>query len=528
MVFLRTFLPTFALLAIAECKINWGGCSQLQELQFNSSTIPVPFQCGTLDVPFDYTAQNSSEKLTLELLKAPAPLKSKGSILVNTGGPGLPNRQDFSTLARNLIPLTGGQYDLIAFDSRGTVNTAPLTCYEDPVQQIISFLGQVPSNESDVAEGELWSQETVDAEACFVTGNKNGSVMTTAFVARDLISVVDALEEDGLLRYWGLSYGTTLGATVAAMFPERIDKIIFDAVQNVHEYYHAQANYEEWTMSDKLFSTIFSECVKAGPELCPLAAQNKTAEELEAAAYELLEISKYRPFPVGRLVVDYAALKSTYAQSLYTQRAWPFMTKLVDVFFYGTESSIEEVDALPQINLTASTLPSMAANDFALAGIYCSDNQVRTESFDEFVPVIDRLYSISKIMGDVGVGSYSRCQQWKIKPKETYTGSFDHVQTKNLPLFIGNTLDGHTPLQSAYNVSSGFEGSVVLEIDGYGHGSTSIPSECSLKAISAYWVNGTLPESGTRCARDVEPYTSDWWPEVFKAAGVNETWIHEE
>ncbi|RDW90226.1 uncharacterized protein DSM5745_02001 [Aspergillus mulundensis] len=528
MVSFRTLLPTFVLLAFAECKINWGGCNQLQALQFNSSTIPVPFQCGTLDVPLDYSSQNSSEKLTLELLKAPAPLESKGSILVNTGGPGLPNRQDFSTLARNLIPLTGGQYDLIAFDSRGTVNTAPLTCYEDPIQEIKSFLGQKPSNKSDVAVGELWTRGTVDAEACFEAGSKNGSVMTTAFVARDLVSVVDALEEDGLLRYWGFSYGTILGATVAAMFPERIDKIIFDAVQNVHEYYHAQANFEEWELSDTLFSAIFSECVKAGPELCALAAHNETAEELEAAAYELLEISKYQPFPVGQLVVDYAAVKSTYAQSLYTQRAWPLTTALVDVLFYGTESSIEEVlSGLPHINITGLTLPGLAATDIALAGIYCSDNQVRTESFDEFVPAIDKLYSLSQIMGDLGVSSYMRCQQWKIKPKETYRGSLEHVQIKNPPLFIGNTLDGHTPLKSAYNVSASFEGSVVLEIDGYGHGSTAVPSECSLKAISAYWVNGTLPEPGTRCARDVEPYTNDWWPEVFKAAGVNETWIHK-
>lgn len=39
----------------------------------------------------------------------------------------------------------------------------------------------------------------------------------------------------------GFSYGTTLGATVAAMFPDRIDKMILDGVQNVHEYYHAAA-----------------------------------------------------------------------------------------------------------------------------------------------------------------------------------------------------------------------------------------------------------------------------------------------
>lgn len=101
MVSFRTLLPALALLASAECKLNWAKCNPLR---FNSSTVPVPFECGTLDVPFDYTSHNSSEKLTLELIKAPAPLKSKGSILFHTGGPGLPNRQDFSALAQTFIP----------------------------------------------------------------------------------------------------------------------------------------------------------------------------------------------------------------------------------------------------------------------------------------------------------------------------------------------------------------------------------------------------------------------------------------
>ncbi|KAL4936843.1 hypothetical protein BDV06DRAFT_216351 [Aspergillus oleicola] len=524
MVSFRTLLPTLALLATAECKIHWTRCNSPL---FNSSTVPVPFECGTLDVPFDYTSHTSNETLTLQLVKAPAPLKSKGSIFFNTGGPGIPNRQDFATLAPNLIPLTGGQYDLIAFDSRGTVETVPLKCFNDPIQEYKAFFSQTPAKSADTRAAELWTRGTVDSEACAAVGAKNGSVQTTAFVARDLISAVDALEEDGLLRYWGFSYGTILGATVTAMFPDRIDKVIFDAVQNVHEYYHAQGNFEEWEDSDKVFSAIFAECVKAGPEGCTLAAHNKTAEELEAAAYELLETVRDQPIPVGQLVVDYASLKAAFAQALYSQRNWGPVITLVDSLMFGTDLPLEVLLAnTPFFNTTALSLPSLIASDSALAGIYCSDNQRRTESYEDFTPAIEKLYGISEIMGDMGIGSYSRCQQWKIKPKETYRGSFDHVQLKNGPLFVGNTLDGHTPLKSAYNVSSSYEGSVVLEMDGYGHGSISVPSKCGLRAFSAYWVNGTLPELGTVCSRDAEPFTDDWWPEVFKAAGVNATWIN--
>lgn len=35
--------------------------------------------------------------------------------------------------------------------------------------------------------------------------------------------------------------GTALGATVAAMFPDRIDKMILDGVVNPHLYYHGKA-----------------------------------------------------------------------------------------------------------------------------------------------------------------------------------------------------------------------------------------------------------------------------------------------
>jgi hypothetical protein len=58
-------------------------------------------------------------------------------------------------------------------------------------------------NSSDVALGRLWTRGTINAELCFQKSKATGSLIGTAFVARDLISVVDALGEDGMLRYWG-------------------------------------------------------------------------------------------------------------------------------------------------------------------------------------------------------------------------------------------------------------------------------------------------------------------------------------
>lgn len=51
------------------------------------------------------------------------------------------------------------------------------------------------------------------------------------------VSEVDNIEESAN-NLPGFSYGTALGATVAAMFPERMGRVVLDGVLNPYEYYH--------------------------------------------------------------------------------------------------------------------------------------------------------------------------------------------------------------------------------------------------------------------------------------------------
>lgn len=62
--------------------------------------------------------------------------------------------------------------------------------------------------------------------------------MGTAYVARDIKAIAEAIGEDGLIRYIGYSYGTLLGATTAAMFPESIGRMLLDGNINPHDYYY--------------------------------------------------------------------------------------------------------------------------------------------------------------------------------------------------------------------------------------------------------------------------------------------------
>ncbi|KAI1453717.1 alpha/beta-hydrolase [Annulohypoxylon moriforme] len=500
-------------------KLKWGPC--------NETEVPhdVPVQCSTLLVPLDYTEPNSNETLQLDIVRVPAPVKpSKGSILFNFGGPGGTARNEIGVnpIAEELLALTGRQFDLVGFDPRGSSGSRiPMTCLDNEFDAWSMFFDQKPSNSSDVELGSQWARGQIVAETCLEKQNKTGSLISSAFTARDMMQVVDALGEDGLLRYWGFSYGTTLGATIAAMFPDRIERMILDGVQNPHEYYHAQADFQEWTDSDKAFSAIFTGCV-ANRENCALGkGNNKTAAELEQAVWDLLDTVKFQPIALRNYKLDYSTVKGIIQKALYKGAQWPGLAEWLNYIFTGQLDLVQDtVDAMGFSNITNPF--AVLQQPQSLAGIHCSDNMVRTEKFEDFLPAVEKMYSTSRIFGDALVNLYSTCAQWKIEPKERYTGDFN-VKTKNPVLFIGNSHDGLTPLVSAKNVSATFEGSVVLEVIGYGHASLAAPSACTIRTTSAYWADGTLPPKGKVCELDAPLYSNITWADVINSVYGNGT-----
>jgi hypothetical protein len=85
----------------------------------------------------------------------------------------------------------------------GTGNTIPHDCFQTP-QELAGFIqSQSWYDLNDTSLERIWDRATFDVEACYKAHEKIQPFLGTAFVARDLMSVVDALGEDGMLRYWG-------------------------------------------------------------------------------------------------------------------------------------------------------------------------------------------------------------------------------------------------------------------------------------------------------------------------------------
>lgn len=207
----------------------------------------------------------------------------------------------------------------------------------------------------------------------------------------------------------------------------------------------------------------------AAGENCTLNALGATADELVDATWALLDSLKTDPIPFGDTVLDYSTAKSYLFSSLYNPTLWPDLADLL-VGLLGANATQLAAFSDASVGVVSADLAaaeSALALDMSVVAIHCSDRAPRAATFEEFKPALEELYNISSIYGDGSDLINFHCARWKIEAKERYQGGFE-VATQNPVLFIGNTFDPLTPLVSAYNVSSGFNGSVVLEVHGYG------------------------------------------------------------
>ncbi|KAI0508519.1 TAP-like protein-domain-containing protein [Xylaria bambusicola] len=500
--------------------IKWQQCPD--DLN-DAATLDV--ECGTLAVPLDYTDVNSTETLELSLVKVPAVRKpAKNSILFNFGGPGLEDRYSLAGLGDMLQAVTGGEHDLITWDPRGTANTLTFSCFANATERAALSQQFGLGNASDVARGAVWAGAKNFADACanYPEAQKRGPLISTAFTARDAMQIVDAVEEDGLLRYWGLSYGTDLGVTLAALFPDRIDKVIIDGVYSPIQYYNDWSESESGASADDTFTEFFRQCLST-PNACQLARThpNATAEQLESAAYGLLDELKYRPFAYDGSIVDYSVLKTAIRFSLYSPNSWLSLDRILDALL--AEPRNETVVATELLAYLSGSLAATAGGNDAGIGIECTDKRPRSDSFDVVNPAFDQSAASSRLLGDINTAIVAICAQWRLETRERYNGDFTEVKTRKPLLVIGNTYDSATSIKSARNISETIEGSVLLEHGGVGHTSISHPSLCTAKVTQAFFSNGTLPKHNTICDTVAPPFqfatSGPSWQELFPELG---------
>lgn len=92
----------------------------------------------------------------------------------------------------------------------------PFTCFNSKKEQSAAILESpgiwhdtltsifTSTDASNTAPGRIWAIGKAVADQCYKEHGDVGSMIGTAFVVRDMMAIVDALEEDGMLKFWGI------------------------------------------------------------------------------------------------------------------------------------------------------------------------------------------------------------------------------------------------------------------------------------------------------------------------------------
>ena len=177
-------------------------------------------------VPLDYSRPHD-RSIRLSLLRVPA-LRSHGrlgSMVVDPGGPGV-SGVDYAESART----TYGQslrevFDVVGFDPRGVDRSTPVECVSD--KQLSRLVASDPSPQTPAERARSDGMLRALGRGCLARSGAVARHVSTVEVARDL-DILRAALGDARLTYFGASYGTSIGAAYADLFPRRVGRMVLD------------------------------------------------------------------------------------------------------------------------------------------------------------------------------------------------------------------------------------------------------------------------------------------------------------
>jgi pimeloyl-ACP methyl ester carboxylesterase len=453
-------------------------------------------------------------------------------ILLNPGGPGgsgISLLQSSLSLFQTAI---GTGYNFVGFDPRGVNNSGPnLSCFpggERGTSRLYTDLSDPMDASDKKSYGEVYARSAAFGDFCTAAhsaANDTAKYANTVATATDMLRYTEILAKSNgqdaqksQLWYYGMSYGTVLGTTFAALFPDRVGRIVVDGVVDGEDYYQGKwlANIPD---ADKAFRYFFQTCYDAGKGgKCSFWADSPA--KIESRYQALLDDLELHPIPVTLdtpAIITVSDLKNVQGRVVY------------ELFFWATLFS----DMLVELeNRNATTLATFLGigrrqqTDCKFVNpepypdieprlfIACLDANQRynLSTYDSWVTHANILVNESQYLGEAwAAGTSIGCYKLAIQPPKSqiFEGYPAANRTSNPLLFISTTLDPVTPLRAAEKMVKRFGGARLLVQDSVGHTSTSSVSKCTYRYMSKYFASGELPDVGTHCENDKVPFRDE-------------------
>lgn len=457
-------------------------------------------ECATVPVPLDW-ARPRGRTITLAVARhlGTDPAHRIGSLLVNPGGPGDSGVAEVFDRGAELDALTGGRFDVVGWDPRGSGASTAVSCFASAAQRS-AFWGDL-SVPSTRAEERRYLARTVELAArC---GQRNGDLLAHLSMA-DQVRDLDHLRRlvgDERLTFFGESNGTLMGQTYAAMFPGRVRAMVLDGIVDPVVYGRglAAALANGLTDTDATWDRFVAACETAGPDRCAMAGHGPVQPRVD----ELLARAKRAPLPAPNAtppgVLAYGDLITLAKFAVPAFPAdWPDQSYPFELAIEGDASILKDLVG----NITSDAFRLAFEQNVALT---CADAPSR-QGAAQWPAVVHRLERISRIGGTAfGWINGAPCASWPARSAARYTGPWT-APTRTPILLVSLRWEPNTPLVNARVAERRLGNAVLLVEDGLGHLTENNPSACVDAAVADYLVRLRTPARGTVCQPDHAPF----------------------
>ena len=454
----------------AAATLTWTACGQLE--------------CATLAVPLDHS-QPAGRKIEIALSRRRATDQKRriGSLLVNPGGPGVSGVEKLSFIVGRVSAEVRARFDVIGFDPRGTGSSSPVRCLAAPELDKYFAADAVPDDAAEKAA-------LVQVVQRFTAGCQklSGDLLPhvgTEDAARDMDLIRSAVGDEKL-TYLGFSYGTSLGATYAELFPTRVRALVLDGGVDP-SLDTLGLNRVQGEGFDRAFEAFAADC--RGRPACEWKPAGGASKQAFLALSARVDAS---PLPGGSRRAGPSELFLGVAAFLYSRQSWGDLAKTLAQAETGNGTFVlSGFDSLVGRNRNGTYKNEQEAN----AAINCIDNPAPKDvaAYERAAADVART---APAFGPAIVWSGLVCGLWPVPAK----GKAEPLNAPGSPpiLVIGTTNDPATPFSWSEALAKQLPQGRLLRHEGEGHTAYGEDS-CTTKITDVYLLTLALPGGRLSC-----------------------------
>lgn len=475
-VLLTTMLGATTPSVAAGGTLAWSPCGASQ----------TEYECTQLVVPMDRRLPGGAT-FTLRVARhrsTGSPAQRIGTLVYLPGGPGGAGAEGINGEWLSLPEQVRARFDLVSWDPRGTGSTtpAPNLCAVPTDRRNPYRTG--PIDWADVGNQGRAATSRFEA-ACEARNASIAAHLGTNETVSDLEALRAALGEEQL-SFWGVSFGTRIGAVYALTYPERVRAMLLDGPMDPSSgwpppFYYSPAGAKGFAWVERYFPEARVQFDQV------LAEVTSHPVRLATGLW------------IDRFTVPMYAYWDESDQSMYAKIA-ARVGQLHDAVF-GTGAARRAARQQVRLHLGGVVAQGYAGmTSIVAAATYCVDVDARP-TVEQLLPLTrrtDRRYGPYAAAGVLN--SAVSCHGFSFAPDPIPLAT--EGSGPSVPLLVfGSTDDPRTPGQGIRALRDAFPGARSVTYRGSQHVIwTSIPSPCVTRPGIAFLLSGTVPPRNATCA----------------------------